>query len=239
VAPRSPPIEEILTGIEKAFRTLPVEQAEEARHESVWIIKTIARTKNNLTKNERKALRLLKNNTQLTILPADKGNATVILNSTDYKKKITNLLGDSAHKKLDKDSTEFIERKIMKLLKKSSLPEDLRKQLQPSGSRAPRLYGLPKIHKEGVPLRPIVSNIGAPTYQLAKQLTGFLSQLTGNSAHHVKNSSHFIQILDNLQSGREVTIRPDNTHLRLNISLHHTAQHAVQCKMVGWQQCAR
>ena len=175
VAPRAPPIEEILAGIEKAVRFLPVEQAEEARHESVRIIKTTTKTKNNLTKNEMTALKKLKDNTELTILPADKGNATVILNTVDYKLKITSLLADSAYKKLDKDPTDSIERKTIKLLKKSSLPEDLRKQLQPSGSRAPRLYGLPKIHKEGVPLRPIVSNIGAPTYQLAKQLTGFLT----------------------------------------------------------------
>jgi len=42
-----------------------------------------------------------------------------------------------------------------------------------------------------------------------------------------------------LQGGREVTVHPENTHLRLNIILQCTAQHAVQCKMVGWQQCAR
>jgi hypothetical protein len=42
-----------------------------------------------------------------------------------------------------------------------------------------------------------------------------------------------------VQGGREVTVHPDNTRLRLNISLHCTSQHAVQCKMVGWQHCAR
>jgi hypothetical protein len=81
----------------------------------------------------------------------------------------------------------------------TSLKEDPCKQLRPSGSRSPRLYGLPKIHKEGVPLRPTVSNVGAPTYQLTKHLTGFLNKLTGNSTHHVKNSIHFTQILENLQ----------------------------------------
>jgi hypothetical protein len=162
------------------------------------IIKTTARPKDNLTKTERTVLRTIKDNTPLTILPADKRNATVIFNTTDYKQK-SSLLEDSAYKKLKKFPTDSIERKTTLLLKKSSLPDDLRKQLQQAGSRAPRLYGLPKIHKEGVPLRPIVSNIGAPTYQVAKHLTGFLNQLTGNSAHHVKNSIHFTQILDNLQ----------------------------------------
>jgi len=119
-------------------------------------------------------------------------------NRSHYKLKIAYLLEDSAYKKLNKDPTDSIEWKTTQLLKKSSLPEDQRKQLQPTGSRA-RLYGLPKINKEGVPLRPTVGNIGAPTYQLAKHLTGFLNQLTGKSAHHVKNSVHFSQILENLQ----------------------------------------
>jgi len=50
---------------------------------------------------------------------------------------------------------------------------------------------------------------------------------------------HFCDASGNVQGGREVTVHPENTHLRLNISLRCTAQHAVQCKMVGWQQCAR
>jgi hypothetical protein len=61
------------------------------------------------------------------------------------------------------------------------------------------MYGLPKIHKDGVPLRPTVSNIGVPTYQLSKHLSGLLNQLTGRTAHHVKNSFHFIEILKLLQ----------------------------------------
>jgi hypothetical protein len=62
-----------------------------------------------------------------------------------------------------------------------------------------RLYGFPKILKEGVPLRLVVSNIGDPTYQLPKYLAGLLSQLTGNPTNHVKNSFRFIQILESLR----------------------------------------
>ena len=42
-----------------------------------------------------------------------------------------------------------------------------------------------------------------------------------------------------LQVGKEVALHPDNKHLRLNLSLHSTAQHAVQCKMAVWQQHPR
>ena len=34
----------------------------------------------------------------------------------------------------------------------------------------PKLYGLPKLHKPNVPMRPIVSFCGSPTYQLSKYL---------------------------------------------------------------------
>jgi hypothetical protein len=47
----------------------------------------------------------LKNNTDLTILPADKGNATVILNTADYKQKIISILEDPAYRRLTRDPT--------------------------------------------------------------------------------------------------------------------------------------
>jgi hypothetical protein len=87
----------------------------------------------------------------------------------------------------------------MKLFKNSTLTEELYKRLNPIGSRPPRLYGLPKIHKEGVPLRPVVSNIGALTYQLSKYLAERLGQLTGNLTHHVKNSFQFVQTLESIK----------------------------------------
>jgi hypothetical protein len=99
----------------------------------------------------------------LTILPADKDNAAVVLGTSEYNKKIATLLQNKAYTKLKKDSTESIERKTVLLLKKSSFPEEVCQQVRPQGSRPRRLYGLPKIHKPGVPLRPIVSTIGSPT----------------------------------------------------------------------------
>ena len=49
-------------------------------------------------------------------------------------------------------------------------------------------------------MRPIVSNIGVPTYQLAKHLSGLLNQHTGKTAHQVKNSFQFIKILKSLKT---------------------------------------
>ena len=37
------------------------------------------------------------------------------------------------------------------------LDENTYRKIYPTGASAPKFYGLPKIHKENVPLRPIVS----------------------------------------------------------------------------------
>jgi hypothetical protein len=100
VTPRSTPIEDTLAGVEKAVLSLPVEMAEEARHETVRIIKSAPPSRDNLTKTERAALKTLKDN-NLTIPPEDTGNATVVLN----KQTISSLLEDPAYRKLAKDPT--------------------------------------------------------------------------------------------------------------------------------------
>jgi peroxiredoxin len=99
-----------------------------------------------MTGAEKRALRSLKAKEALTVLPADKGNATVILNSSDYNRKIAALLEEKAYKKLEKDSTDAVERKTV-LLKKSPIAEEVWQQLRPQGSRHPSFYVLPKIHK--------------------------------------------------------------------------------------------
>jgi len=60
ITPCNVPIEELLTGVEKAVQALPVESAEEARQETIRIIESASKPKDNLTKSERAALRNLK-----------------------------------------------------------------------------------------------------------------------------------------------------------------------------------
>ena len=69
-------------------------------------------------------------------------------------------------------------------------------QLKCDKDVTPKFYGLPKIHKSDVPLRPIVSFIGAPTYSLVKFLFGVLSSLL-SLEYTVQNSSQFVRFINN------------------------------------------
>ena len=61
--------------------------------------------------------------------------------------------------------------------------------LRPSATVCPKFYGLPKIHKPDVPLKPIVAS---PTYNLVKYLAEILKPFVGKSEHYVVNSKKFI-----------------------------------------------
>ncbi|XP_020914500.1 uncharacterized protein LOC110252077 [Exaiptasia diaphana] len=62
-----------------------------------------------------------------------------------------------------------------------------------------------------MPLRPIVSFIGSPTYQLSKYLCRILSPLVGNSVHHLRNTSDWISVANSLQ------LEPDETIVSFDV----------------------
>ena len=59
------------------------------------------------------------------------------------------------------------------------------------------------MHKEGTPLRPIVSSIRAVTYSTSKELSRILRPLVGKSPHHICNNQDFIEHLKTITLGPE------------------------------------
>ena len=108
--------------------------------------------------------------------------------------------------------------------KNGAITEGLYHWLRPSGSQPPRIYGLPKIHKPEVPLRPIVSCIGAPSYQLSNHMASLISPLAGEADSHVKNSKHFMEVMVGLRVEDEMLISFDVTSLFTNIPVDKAVQ---------------
>lgn len=78
---------------------------------------------------------------------------------------------------MDTDPTTKIQNKLklideLKTTKK--LNEKLSKQLKCNNGVFPKMYFLPKVHKDNVPLCPIVSFINSPLYQLSKYISVIL-----------------------------------------------------------------
>ncbi|KFD63870.1 hypothetical protein M514_24018 [Trichuris suis] len=71
-------------------------------------------------------------------------------------------------------------------------------------SQCPEIYGPPKIHKPGVPLRPVVSSIKTVTSRLASHLKKIIMPLAGNRTSSVKNSREFCAEI------KMITLRPSD-----------------------------
>ena len=68
----------------------------------------------------------------------------------------------------------------------------------PSPARTPIFYGLPKVHKPTIPLRPIVSGFDSPTDNLSKYIVSYLQPLAELTSSHFKDSTAFKLSLDEI-----------------------------------------
>ena len=110
---------------------------------------------------------------------------TVVMDRKDYHDKMNELVNDKqTYEELKRDPTPALQRKLnSKMLKlKKTDAIDIRRyyRLRCPVPQPPKLYGLPKLHKPNIPIRPIVSFCGSPTYQLSKYLTTVLQPLLTN-----------------------------------------------------------
>ena len=98
----------------------------------------------------------------IIILPANKGNTTMVTDRVEYSNKLVDLIGNGGYCNVKKDPNLKTERKLSQILGKNKdlIPQIKYRQLIQHYSDPSNIYGLPKIHKDGIPLRPIVSNLG-------------------------------------------------------------------------------
>ena len=101
------------------------------------------------------------------------------------------------------DKTAKLERKLQKrlleLFNSKVLTNEVYDRIRPTGSQRPQMYGLPKIHKPNVPLRPILSMIGSAQHELAKWLSEVLDPvLQKYSKHCIKDSFTLAEFMQNL-----------------------------------------
>jgi hypothetical protein len=109
---------------------------------------------------------------ELIVQKADKGNAMVFLKRNEYITKCEEFIRNNNITELKKDPTATFQKDIKSAIKSCPTlfsPYDSPKLVQMNPS-APRFFGLPKVHKPGIPIRPVVSNVSAPNHLLARRL---------------------------------------------------------------------
>ena len=181
-------------------------------------------TKYLLTKEQYKQLRDFINNEEIIVRKGDKSNVFVIMNRNDYNRKIDALTSDpSKFIPVTKDPTPQLKKKLRSLLDivhaKSSAP----KLPVPVGQYHPGyVYGNAKIHKNKLdpPLRPIISQLGTPTYEIAKRLNEIITPYIP-SKYMIKSTHEFIEIVREFE-GKGTLASLDVESLFTNVPVQQT-----------------
>ena len=185
----------------------------------------------------RKALEKLRKEDSIKITKADKSNSVVIMDRANYKEKMQLLLNDdTTYEKLRSSPLKRMSANFNKIVREKlknvpGLDPSSFIQINP---KLPYIYGLPKTHKDGVPLRPIISHCGSFSYKMAKYLADKLSPLVGSfSSAHVKNSCDFIDKIKNknFSNGKMMSFDVDSlfTKVPLNDVLEFLGRKLPNC----------
>ncbi|CAF4389133.1 unnamed protein product [Rotaria sp. Silwood2] len=173
-------------------------------------------------------LKSLKQDKSIIVTRPDKGRGIVLVNKSDYLSKMNAILDDSTKFRcLFGDPTIQRERSLSNLLyrlkKNGHISQEFYNMTRPTGSNPERLYGLPKIHKENMPLRPVRSSIGTYNYGLAKVLKQMLSSIIQNEVI-VKDTFAFVNELRSLpkSASKYKMVSFDITSLYTNIPVNET-----------------
>jgi len=131
------------------------------------------------------------------ITKADKGQIIVILNKSTYVKQMTKTLDDdSTYKKILKDPLKTITNKTNNMFKmwfdNKIIDDPMYKGLRCTNGNLPRCYGLPKVHKQGFPLRIVVSSVGSPLYDVGRFLHEIINSSIRKPASNIKDSWSFV-----------------------------------------------
>ena len=178
--------------------------------------------KKNLTKEEYKAIKSLKNNKDI-IKPADKGSAVVVLDKESYINEGQRQLNDiKFYEKTNSNHTgEVINRinlHVHNMLQRGEISQNSCNYLTTDNNRTQQFYLLPKIHKDASnpPGRPIVSGSGGPTEKISQLVDHFVGKIVPLSKSYVRDSTHLIKTL------KDFTVQPGTLLCTLDITSLYT-----------------
>ena len=128
---------------------------------------------NNLSKDERIAMKELSDHTDIIITKADKGGAVVFMDVKNYINEAHRQLNNKDHYKiLNKDPTttnaKLVNDTIQRFKKEKLLGEKIADDLKVSNPKTPKFYMEQKNHKKVNPGRPVVSLVNCHTSSISK-----------------------------------------------------------------------
>ena len=127
----------------------------------------------------------------------------------------------------ERDRTPHIEKNIVKKLRhwkqNDYIDAATFDRIRPTGTGMPRLYGLPKVHKDGLPMRIILDMLDSPYHATAQWLSELLQPIRRIlTPHSLKDTFQFIECIRNANLSNARMLSLDVSALFTNVPLRET-----------------
>lgn len=189
---------------------------------------TDTNNRTNFSKHQWKILEELKNDESIIIKEADKGSAIVIMNKTDYKDMVMDIISDAGYYQHASDyKSQMVMKKLNQLVNihRKCLTDKETDYLTNFECKTSNFYGLPKVHKsdtikkmceetklpyiemmkpDNLKLRPIVAGPANETHRLSSFLDLLLKPFLKHIPSYIRDDIDFLQHLP--QSVEEDTV---------------------------------
>lgn len=184
-------IDDVIISVETAMRGLSLNKMAAIRND----VRNIFENYRPLESHNEAELAVIKKlrEKDLFYVNPDKGKGVVVLNKEDYAESAMKHLREGPYEEVKvrrKFPVDTLQEKVKKGLKEivdeGLLSEWTAKCLVKSNPVVPSLSVLPKIHKSGNKIRPVVSSINSPISSINKFLVGALKKMRGPNTRGIK-----------------------------------------------------
>lgn len=175
------------------------------------------------------AKRFLEDHPELIVTTSDKGNVTTVMYRDVYDRLALEQLQDTeVYTVLRHNPCSTYQQRALKMIsslkKDGIITPDLASKLSFYKGSLGKFYGLPKIHKEQLALRPIISSINSPNTGFAVFIRDVLTQAYDRTnPYYVSDSFHFAEMANNFEIPQgHVLVSWDVVSLFTNITVELT-----------------
>ncbi|KAI0990062.1 hypothetical protein GJ496_009394 [Pomphorhynchus laevis] len=163
---------------------------------------------NNINQDILKGIKSLRDNSEILIKKADKGNEPVLWDKEEYIHEGLRQL-NSQNYEICKDTALIdakmaVENLLTKYTSNNTITTETMHELNCRNATPGRMYFLPKTHKNEYPVkgRPIISTNNSPTEKLSKYIDNLMKPLLTKVPSMIRNSGDFLKKLQQIDKDK-------------------------------------
>ncbi|XP_055854251.1 uncharacterized protein LOC129917995 [Episyrphus balteatus] len=201
IKPKKQPVKDVIIDIETILKFKQITVKNEIRERTKFCVENRNHHLSNSNHIDENKIVSSLNEKECYVMKSDKGNKIVVMDKNEYDRRCWKLITDSGYDEIKRSPLNKMVTAANEVRKEISnvFGEQFKWKLLISNPDVPRLYCLPKVHKPGDSMRPIVALLSAPCTNISRWLVQEMKQYLPCESLSVKNSIEFAERVKNIE----------------------------------------